>query len=315
MFVGQQPIRDYLSVEISHAKLTGEAMDHVLFTGPAGMGKSTLAKLIAMELGYELRSYVADSTWNAAKVYKELMRLDTTGYGRGGLVVSSQAKRYLVFVDEVHLLPTFEPWYTVLQDSEIYWNGAVNWLPIITFIGATTVPTLPKPFLDRIPSRFRFTPYGIEELVLLIQHNYRIADNEARIIAERSRQTARIALNYAKAFTKHGTLAFFEKLGIDERGLTTLDRSYLQALRTFNRPLSLSTLAAVTGEDKRSLEAIVEPWLKALGLIVITPQGRILAEADIVNREGRGHSERASTNVDTTADVLDGFIDRVFETA
>ena len=291
-FIGQQAIRDYLRIEINHAKQTGNDMPHVLLTGPAGMGKSTMGKIIAAELGYELKSYVADSTWNAAKVYRELMKLDTTGYGPGGIIASPQAKRYVVFMDEVHLLPSFEPWFCPLQDCEMYWNGAVNWLPVITFIGATTVPNLPKPFMDRIALKFRFSPYTNQELVELIQQSYRIPDNDAYTIAQRSRETARIALHYANAYVKHGGLQFFDKLGIDERGLTPLDRAYLDALRKTNRPLSLNTLAAMTGEDRRSLESVVEPWLKALSLVLVTPQGRMLAEADTVNREGRGKSER-----------------------
>jgi Holliday junction DNA helicase RuvB len=284
-FVGQDTIRDYLAIEIKHAK-AGHPMEHILFTGPAGMGKSTLARLIAQELGAELHTYVADSSWVARKVYLELLKFDITGYTKGGGMLPN-ARKHVIFMDECHLLPVYEPWYSALQEGVVFVDGYENWLPEITFIGATNVPVFPKAFLDRIPLKFRFSPYTVEDLQQIVQDSFpHIPNGDARDIAVRSRGTARITLHYGDAYMKHGGLSFFARLGIDERGLCDLDRAYLAALRSYNRPLSLNSLAGIIGEDKKSLEANVEPFLKSLGLLLITPQGRVLAEGGVIARRG-----------------------------
>jgi len=284
-FVGQATIKSYLAVEIKHAK-SGHPMEHVLFTGPAGMGKSTLAKLIAQDLGAELHAYVADKSWTAQKVYQELLKFDITGYTKDGRMLPN-ARKHVIFMDEAHLLPAHEPWYSVLQECAIYVNGREAWLPEITFIGATNVPVFPKAFLDRIPLKFRFEPYTIDELQQIVQDAFpRIPNGDARDIAVRSRSTARIALHYAAAYVKHGGLSFFARLGIDELGLCPLDRKYLDALHSYNRPLSLNSLASIIGEDKKSIEANVEPYLKQLGMLIVTDRGRVLAEGGTIAERG-----------------------------
>jgi Holliday junction DNA helicase RuvB len=284
-FRGQKAIRDYLAVEIKHAK-SGHPMDHIMFTGPAGMGKSTLAKIVAQELGAELHAYVADASWTSRKVYRELLSYDITGYTKGGGMLPN-ARKHVIFMDECHLLPVYEPWYSILQECAVYVDGHESWLPEVTFIGATNVPVFPKAFLDRIPLKFRFEPYTVEELQQIVQDDLpSIPDADARDIAVRSRNTARIALHYGHAYVKHGGLSFFARLGIDELGLCDLDRKYLAALRSYNKPLSLNSLAAITGEERKSLESNVEPYLKQLGLLLVTDRGRVLAEGGSIARRG-----------------------------
>ena len=291
-FIGQEAIVKFLEREILHAKKSNIPLPHCLFTGNPGMGKSTFSKLIANELGYELKSYTADKTWTPDVVFNELMSLDITGYSKDG-IPGRNAKRYVIYMDEVHNLPSFDAWYTPLQDREIYSSrGVVSWLPQFTFIGATTEPTLPKPFIDRLPLNFRFLPYSNEDLVKIIRNTYKnISTVDAMAIAVRSRHTARIALTYAERYNIHKGLSFFDIWGIDDRGLTQQDRDYLNALREYNRPLSLSTISALIGVDKRGIERM-EPYLKELGLIVVTAKGRMLCESDVVNRNGRGHASK-----------------------
>ncbi len=206
-----------------------------------------------------------------------LLRLDTSGYGRGG-VCGQYGKRYVIFIDECHKMKSWEPWYEPLQSCQIFYQGKSYWLPDFTFIGATTdCSKIPKSAMDRIPTKLRLESYSISELSEMIMSHYLgIQAKDALYIAERSRQVARVALNYAGMYLRHGSLSFFDTLGIDSQGLGSIDRSYLAALRQYQRPLSLNTLAALTGAAPREITDVVEPYLKALGLIEITPGGRCL---------------------------------------
>lgn len=272
--VGQDRLKRLIRAELASKKL----FRHTLLYGPAGLGKTTIAKTIATLTGSEFIPHTASGAWDALKTERELLALDTSGYLPGG-IPGREAKRYLFFVDEIHLVRSFEPWYEPLATLQVVMgSGGYSWIPDTTFVFATTkLAKLPKPFRDRCPLHLRVDPYTENDLSEMIARKYAELDPATRDeIARRSRGVARHALNYAESVARHG-LDYFQDAEIDSLGLGPLERQYLDLLRKADRPLSAGTLASLTGESRENLVEIVEPALLALGLIEITTKGRILA--------------------------------------
>lgn len=272
--IGQERVKRLILKEWA----SGGLFRHTILFGPAGLGKTTLARAIADLTGSEFVPHTATSAWDARKVESELMRLDITGYSEGGLA-GIGAKRYVFFVDEIHLVRSFEPFYEPLSTLQVVQSsGGYAWIPDTTFVFATSkMNHLPKPFRDRCPLLLRVDPYSEADLTAIVRGKFPMLETEeAAEIARRSRGTARLALNYAESVLRHGGLDYFDDAEIDEQGLTPLDRQYMDLLRRSDRPLSASTLASMLGESKDTLAEIVEPFLLSLGLIEITTKGRVL---------------------------------------
>ncbi|MYM54892.1 Holliday junction branch migration DNA helicase RuvB [Thalassovita mangrovi] len=292
-FIGQAEARANLKVFIQSARQRGEAMDHTLFHGPPGLGKTTLAQIMARELGVNFRMTSGPVLAKAGDLAAILTNLEA---------------RDVLFIDEIHRLnPAVEEvLYPALEDYEldlvIGEGPAARTVRIelqpFTLVGATTrLGLLTTPLRDRfgIPTRLQF--YTVEELNEIVTRNARLmgapADAEgAREIAKRSRGTPRIAgrllrrvVDFAlvegdgrvtRAIADHA----LTRLGVDHLGLDGADRRYL-ALIAENYgggPVGIETISAALSESRDALEEVIEPFLLQQGLIQRTPRGRMLAQ-------------------------------------
>ncbi|QGZ34834.1 Holliday junction branch migration DNA helicase RuvB [Stappia indica] len=290
-FVGQAQARANLKVFIGAAKARGEALDHVLFVGPPGLGKTTLAQIMARELGVNFRATSGPVIAKAGDLAALLTNLE---------------ERDVLFIDEIHRLsPAVEEvLYPAMEDFQldlIIGEGpAARSVKIdlarFTLVAATTrLGLLTTPLRDRfgIPVRLQF--YTSEELELIVRRGARIlgigmSDDGAREIARRARGTPRIAgrlLRRVRDFAVVGGQETVDaaiadraltQLEVDSAGLDQLDRRYLNqiALKFGGGPVGIETIAAALSEPRDAIEEIVEPYLIQQGYIQRTPRGRIL---------------------------------------
>jgi len=290
-FTGQKAARANLQVFIGAAKARGEALDHVLFVGPPGLGKTTLAQIVARELGANFRSTSGPVIAKAGDLAAQLTNLE---------------ERDVLFIDEIHRLnPAVEEiLYPAMEDFQldlVIGEGPAARsvkieLPKFTLVGATTrAGLLTTPLRDRfgIPVRLEF--YTTDELELIVKRGARVlkigmSDDGANEIAKRARGTPRIAgrlLRRVRDFaivegldTITRTLAdkSLQLLDVDPAGLDVMDRKYLTLVATSfsGGPVGIETIAAALSEPRDAIEEIIEPFLIQRGFVQRTPRGRIL---------------------------------------
>src|SRR4051812_16016705 len=290
-FVGQRQLRDNLRVFIEAAKSRREALDHVLFFGPPGLGKTTLAQIVARELGVSFRATSGPVIQRAGDLAALLTNLQP---------------RDVLFIDEIHrLAPAVEEiLYPAMEDFQLdliigEGPGARSIridLPPFTLVGATTRSGLiTRPLRERfgIPLRLQF--YEPDELALIVGRGARILEFElspdgAGEIARRARGTPRVAMRLLRRIRDFAAVQQVARvdaliadrallrLEVDARGLDGMDRHYLRAIAENYRggPVGIETMAAVLGEQRDVIEEVVEPYLMQQGFMQRTPRGRML---------------------------------------
>ncbi|HEX7363316.1 MAG TPA: Holliday junction branch migration DNA helicase RuvB [Bryobacteraceae bacterium] len=292
-FAGQQHVKEQLAIAIEAAKLRGEAMDHVLLCGPPGLGKTTLAGIVAHELEVAL-----DQT--AGPVLQK--KLDLTG------ILSNVRARQVFFVDEIHrLLPDIEEiFYAALEDFRLdiligTGPGARTHsisLPRFTAVGATTRQgLLSAPLRSRFGIVLRLDPYDEQTLAKIVERSARLLDVEispdaAREIARRGRGTPRIANRLLRRVRDYAQVraegriddavakAALDLLKVDRYGLDDIDQKIMFTIaeKYSGGPVGLSTIAASIDEQPDTIEEVYEPYLMQLGFIDRTPRGRIATD-------------------------------------
>lgn len=293
-FVGQHRVREQLQLVLSATLARGSTADHVLLSGPPGLGKTTLAGIVAAELGVPFRITSGPTITHAGDL---------------AAVLSSLAEGEVLFIDEIHRIakPAAEMLYLAMEDFRVdimvgKGPGATAIpldLPHFTLVGATTrAGLLPNPLRDRFGFTAHLDFYDGSELAQIVLRsarllNVEISEAAAREIGSRSRGTPRIAnrlLRRVRDFAEvnadgivdlHIAAAALELYEVDALGLDRLDRAVLHALihKFEGRPVGLSTLAVAVGEEAQTVEDVAEPFLLRAGLISRTTRGRIATMA------------------------------------
>lgn len=292
-YVGQNEIKENLRVFIKAAKMRNEPLDHVLLYGPPGLGKTTLAHIIANELGSTLRTASGPSIEKSGDLAAILSNLEPGD---------------VLFIDEIHRMPSYieEILYPAMEDFEIDLviggegkskSIKIN-LPPFTLVGATTRSgDLSSPLRDRFGIISKLEYYTYEELKGIVKRtssvfNIQIDDDAAMEIAKRSRKTPRIANRLFKRVRDFAivegdgvinldiTEKALKRLNVDDNGLDSIDKEYLNSLiNKFNGgPVGVETIATSIGEEVTTIEDVVEPYLLQEGFIKRTRSGRIATE-------------------------------------
>jgi len=290
-FVGQKAARENLRVFIQAAKARGEALDHVLFFGPPGLGKTTLAQIVAREMGVGFRATSGPVIAKSGDLAALLTNLED-----GDVLFIDEIHRLAPAVEEV-LYPAMEDRALDLMIGEGPSARSVRIdLPRFTLVGATTRQgLLTQPLRDRfgIPVRLQF--YTVDELERVVARaaallDLHVAPDGAHEIAKRSRGTPRIAgrllrrvrdfANVAGEATVHAEVAdaALTRLEVDRLGLDNMDRRYLMMIADIYRggPVGVETLAAGLSEPRDTIEEVIEPYLIQIGMIARTARGRCL---------------------------------------
>ena len=292
-YIGQDKVKETLKIYIDAAKSRGDSLDHVLFYGPPGLGKTTLANIIANEMGVHCK------VTSGPAIEKP---------GEMAAILNNLQEGDILFVDEIHRLnrQVEEVLYPAMEDYAIdimIGKGASARsirldLPRFTLVGATTrAGLLTAPLRDRFGIIHHLEFYSVEQLKLIIQHSARILDVEidekgAIELARRSRGTPRLAnrilkrvrdfaqVKYDGIISEHVANVALDLMDVDKLGLDHLDRNILETIiyKFSGGPVGLDTLSASIGEDSGTIEDVYEPYLIQNGLLNRTPKGRMATD-------------------------------------
>lgn len=292
-YIGQDDVKGNLDVFIKAAKLRNESLDHVLLYGPPGLGKTTLAYIIANELGVNIKTASGPAIEKAGDL---------------AAILTSLQEGDVLFIDEIHRMPRFieEVLYSAMEDftldiiinSDSSSRSVKIDLPPFTLVGATTrIGDLSSPLRDRFGIISHLDYYSIEDLIKIVKRTSKVfeidIDNNAALeLAKRSRGTPRIAnrllkrvrdftlVNELNIITEEITKSSLDKLKVDGEGLDELDHKLLNTIITkFNGgPVGIDALASSIGEEKATIEDVYEPYLLQNGYLKRTNRGRVATE-------------------------------------
>lgn len=315
-FVGQQHMLDELNVALRSSIKRNAPFPHTLMFGPPGLGKTTLANIIANEMKVPFISVMGTNIKTCGDLEALLVKIPRDGHDIYGVhIPNERIIPTVIFIDEIDNLKMsiMTLLHSVLEDGQITLRrrkeGVIKdvkcWIPSFTLIGATNyMGTLPKPLSDRFKITLRFEAYEHEDIEKVIRFaasklNSSITDEAVKVLAERSRGVPRLANSFLDATIsvsysndKDGSIdiedvnEMFRMKHIDCLGLTLLDRQVLKYLSGLSKPVGLKSVSQAVDEDAKTVENTIEPWLLRQGLMIRTPQGREITD------EGRQHLGR-----------------------
>ncbi len=318
--IGHERTKQQLRISTLSAGKLNLAPPHILFSGAPGCGKTSMARRLAEQADYEFVMAQPNDMKGYDEVQRVLQLLDHSNYDERGNRIGP-IRPTILFFDEIHNMPLKgqETLGIAMENFviEAKKSGQAIWLPYFTVVGATTLAgKLSKPFLDRFKLRFTFEPYNMEEMAQIIKvHSQRLKAPMSplglKAIAKRSRGTPRIAVGFVERvrdkmiaisseFAKLPLiLSVFDDLGIDEEGLTRVERKILSALFEAGIPVGLDNLSIITEEDKKTISESAEPFLIRKGYILKSGKGRIITQKgiDYIQQQGYGKLKKVEISM------------------